>query len=342
MSKLGQGAYGSVIKRDKLAVKKFAKLSHIVQEQTALYYLDDCDYVVHTKGVNYDELELSMELYDMSLRKWIATECQCEKCYNHILRDILYGLIELQDRGLSHSDIKPGNILINKKPFKTVLGDCGFVSIAKYSKQQRTAPSHRDLVVENDDKHDMFSFGIILLELLYSVKPSVRETYKEYQFIINKKVKNKNHIHLLRNLLNEDRSLRPCAREVMTLLYHVDPPQWESCYYDVTEIKSNLCKRYTKNKMRELEFLLKNSNINRSPRGYKALLVFLNDNQVDNSDLVYCLIATMIILSSTFSQNSVNIHNIVKLCHVKYNKLKIYNFINTMTTHREFVNIIFS
>ena len=49
---LGQGSYGKVMLKDGCAVKKFKKLSHLIQEFTALKYLQDCKYVVHTKSVD--------------------------------------------------------------------------------------------------------------------------------------------------------------------------------------------------------------------------------------------------------------------------------------------------
>lgn len=347
MSKLGQGAYGSVTKHKNLAVKKFARLSHIIQEQSALFYLNDCDYVVHTKDVDYNKLELSMELYDMSLRKWIGSnECQCEDCKNNILHDILQGLVELQDRGLSHSDLKPGNVLINKEPFKAVLGDCGFVSIAKYSKQARTAQSHRDLVIEHDDKHDMFSFAVIMLELLYYVRPSVKETYKEYQNIVKRKVTNKIHLSLLKNLLSENRTLRPCAREVLNLLYKENPRQWTvNKITNFDTIVDTVCKKYGKQNMKSLELVLKNNRnleVNRTRRGYIALLVFLYHHDIGVGQLECHFIAMLIILASTFSSRSADINHINAICKIKYNKKKLNEIIYTMTNDKNFINVIFS
>ena len=144
--KLGRGAYGKVIKKNNTAIKQFAYLPHVIQEHSALMYLKDCNYIVHETAVNLPKNELTMELYDMSLRHYLSSECCCVACINTILHNILMGMIELHDRQLSHSDLKPGNILIRKEPLKAVLGDCGFVSVSKYSKQQRTAHSYRDLI----------------------------------------------------------------------------------------------------------------------------------------------------------------------------------------------------
>jgi serine/threonine protein kinase len=344
MSKLGEGAYGSVTKQKNLAVKKFSKLSHIIQEQIALVYLNNCDYLVHSKNVNYNTLELSMDLYDMSLRKWITNDvCCCDECFNKILHDILCGLVELQDRGLSHSDIKPGNILIQKDPLKAVLGDCGFVSIAKYSKQQRTALSHRDLVIENDDKHDMFSFGVIMLELLYNVKPTVKETYKEYHVIIKKRVKNQIHYNLLKKLLNENRIERPSAREVLSTMYKEHPENFISKKINIHHIVDSVCEKYGKTKLKSYELLMKNTlDVNRSRKGYNALLVYLHNNNVNIKYINYYFVAMLLVLSSVFNTRSANINYILDTCNMKINKKKLNDVLYEITNNIDFVNTIFS
>lgn len=346
MSKLGEGAYGSVVRQKNMAVKKFKKLSHIIQEHTALFYLNDCQYIVHCKGVDYDKLELNMELYDMSLRKWIVNDvCSCTECNHKIIHDILCGLVELQDRGLSHSDLKPGNVLILQEPFKVVLGDCGFVSIAKYSKQQRTAQSHRDIIVQNDDKHDMFSLGVIMLELYYNVRPSVHETYKEYEQIIKRKVKNNIHADLLKKLLNEDRTLRPCAREVLSLLYHESPKKYEMTKINIYDIVDDVCKKYGKEKLKSFETLIRNNqkamNLNRSRTGNNALLIYLHHHHVDSKYIHYYLIAMLITLASLFNSKSANIEHIINLCGMRISKRKLNQVIHEMTNDIEFVNALF-
>ncbi len=342
MTKLGEGAYGSVVKKGNYAVKKFSKVSHIIQEQAALFYLKDCKYIVQSREVNYHKLELTMDLYDVSLRKWLSTNKSSN--YDKIIHDILCGLIELQDRGLSHSDLKPGNILIRKNPLKAVLGDCGFVSIAKYSKQQRTAQSHRDLVVVNDDKHDMFSLGVILLELWYNVKPSVKNSYQDYYRIINKKVQNETHKFLLKNLLNENRASRYNAREVLEILYNKSYKLWKPTDINVQYVIKDVCEKYGKRKLKHYELLLKknknNMKINRNRKGYNALLIFLNNHNINLEYIDYYFVSMLIIMDSIFNNRTADIDNILLVCKVKYKKI-INDIIYAMTNHTEFINAIY-
>lgn len=338
---LGRGAYGYVNNINNQAVKKFVKLSHLTQEYTALQYLKDCQYIVHANNVNYQKLELSMELYDCSLRQYMQNDCLCEDCITIILSDVLKGLMELQTLNLSHSDLKPGNILIKRNPLKAVLGDCGFVSLAQYSKQQRTARSYRDLVVVNDDKHDMFSFGIILLELIYKVKPYIQDEYTDYLKLIDKKVTLSSHRKLLRRLLNKDRTLRPNAAQALECLYkQTFTPINITCQkkYDI----NHLYQKYSKHKIVNLKNLIlhivSKLNIKRSKRGYEALLSYMEHNTIKHID--YYGAAAVFILASLFGNQQVNLIDIIKLAEVN-NKHQLIETINILTKDENFVKILF-
>ncbi|HSW76489.1 MAG TPA: protein kinase [Candidatus Saccharimonadales bacterium] len=336
MNTLGKGAYGYVIEDHGVAIKTFLKLPHIIQEYGMLKYLNDCKYIVHTTGIDFENKALSMTLYKYSLRKWMNDDdcCCCQDCLKLIIHDVLCGLVELQDRGLSHSDIKPGNILISNKPLKAVLGDCGFVSIAKYSKQQRTAQTYRDIHVVNDLKHDMFSLGIMMMELFYRIKPTVRDKYKDYYNVIDKRVKHEKYRNLFKSLLNEKRELRPTARDVLQLLYHETPDhiilkQHVGHFNDVF-------KKYNKEKIDELELFIKHHYkqlyIKRSKRGFKALLYFLSKNDVVSPKLLkFYLAATLMILSSIFGNHSPILRDIVSMCDLpEHNRKKLLHIIDLL------------
>src|SRR5258708_13806691 len=335
---LGKGSYGYVTKHKNVAKKEFFKLTHIIQEYTALNYLKDCNYIVHPSSVNYDKQVLYMELYDKSLRTWMNEECCCSECINIIIHDVLCGLIELQDRNLSHSDVKPGNILIQKEPLKAVLGDCGFVSIAKYSKQQRTAPSYRDINIVNDNKHDMYSFGVCFLELIYGVKPKIYKNYKHIYKTIDKHVTDNNHVILLKKLMHENRDKRPCAREVLKLLYNDDVSIYNVDKYNYHKLTEN------KEVNKIIKHVCKKLNIKRGVKGYYALLYIVNHNHIDNNVIHYYIASTLIILASLFVNHTPNITDIINYCNINPDHChkKILKIINILTNDKVFLNIIFT
>jgi serine/threonine protein kinase len=329
-----QGAYGKITKTDDRADKKFEKLVHVVQEYSALKYLEDCHYIVHPQGVHYETKTLSMDVYDMNLRTWINHYNCCLDCVNHIIYCILCGLIEIQDRGLSHSDIKPGNILLKLEPLTVVIADLGFCSIAKYSKQQRTAPNFREPQVYNDQKHDMYSFGLLFMEMVYNIKPQVYNNYQTIINIIDKKVK-ACHQDLCKRLVSENRDQRPLAREVLQLLFNKTLKHYKPFKHDFNQYKDDYhiyqpIKKYTK----ELK-------LNRGLKGYEALLIYLHHHKIHHKMVRYYICALLIILASVFSQKTPVLNDITNVCQIK-NVYKIEHILTKLTNNSLFLKCLFT
>ncbi|MEM2987121.1 MAG: protein kinase family protein [Nitrososphaerota archaeon] len=345
---LGQGSYGKVFIRDNKAVKKFGKLSHLIQEYTALKYLSDCDYIVHARGVDFKNLEIHMELYDLSLRKWLQ-EHDDDKDYffyiNNIIHDILMGLIELHDRNLVHGDLKPGNILVRLKPFKVVLGDCGFVSIYKYAKVDKTAAVYRDPVVSHNTSHDMFSFGICLLEFLTKIRINKQASYSELQQITKEKVTNKEYRRIISSLLSENKDRRPTAREVFYFFFRSSPKPW-SFLSIVPEDFSNSKlvvpldtkdRDYIYNSMKKT---CAQYNINRGKKGYGALVIYISSHFVPYEMYMLYIGVTVMILSSIFGESGFYEKEVLELCNNKYQVSMVYKVLEELLSDQMFIRIL--
>lgn len=367
---LGRGSYGEVTVRNNRAVKKFARLSHIIQEYSALRYLKDCKYIVKVKDVNFEELELEMELYDKSLKKWLQ-EKRDKGILNReelmlIIKDILLGLIELHDRQLAHGDLKPGNILIKENPLKTVLGDCGFVSIAKYSKAERTAELYRDPIVQKDLSHDMFSLGICLLEMLANIKINRQATYKELRKIVNDvDITHSRDKHIISLLLQEDRTKRPSARFVLNYLFKISPKQWIKPVYYVSEgslsdnkniiIENNILEQarsdHFKNILNKIDHhqkilsFMKHSvieyNINRGKKGYYALICYLDKHNINPKLYKIHIYVVLMILSSIFGESKPGFRedDILQL-YSDTNLKQIHSLLYNLLSDKLFINLL--
>ncbi len=234
-----KGSYGEIFFKDGKAIKKFAKLSHLIQEYTALKYLEDCKHIVKIVDVNFEKLELSMEAYDCSLREWL-TEKPSDSDLRIIARDVLMGLNELHERSLVHGDVKPGNIFIRRSPLGAVLGDCGFTSLAKYAKVERAAAIYRDPFIEGDSdfqKCDMYSLGICLLEMFGDLRLNRQsQSYEELKEIINNKIIDPIMKKIITDLVHEDKSRRPTTKTVIYHLFNEVPPKLvKSFSYPLTD-----------------------------------------------------------------------------------------------------------
>ena len=347
---LGQGSYGEVKVRDGQAVKKFSKLSHLIQEYIALKYLDDCNYVVHTTGVNFEALELNMELYDCSLRKWLEDNVQKapldSRTIMKILHDILMGLIEFHDRDLAHGDLKPGNILVKKNPFKIVLGDCGFVSVAKYAKVDRTAPIYRDPIVSHDPTHDMFSFGICFLEMVADIKITRQATYSELKQLVRDKVVDMEHRKIIYNLLHEDKDRRPTARSLLYRLFRLNPDRCILPNLNMSQSDTSSSKLFSiyPDDRKYIRTLMKTTahkfSINRGKKGYGALLCYINDHDINSSYFRIYTATTLMILSALFGKSGFREQEVALLCEGLYDSKFIYNVLEEMLSDHAFINIL--
>ena len=355
---LGKGSYGQVTIKRGCAVKKFAKLSHLIQEYIALKYLNTCQYVVHEKGVNFSNLELSMELYDNSLRNWLRNQRSHSGIPKNtklkIIHDILMGLIELHDRELAHGDLKPGNILINTNPFKIVLGDCGFVSIYKYSKVDRTAAVYRDPIVDHDLSHDMFSFGICFLEIMYNLKINRQADYKELKEIINNKVDDPYHRKLLKCLLSKNKEQRYTSRETMIYLFNESPRKWDKDKNKTKVLKTipnnvnpGLSNKYTSigyTRVKRIYKLTKELadvyDIHRGKTGFSAIITFLQTNNIHKKYHSLFIHTNLMILSALFGESGYREEEVIENCDKVINLSHIYQTLYRLLSDTNYIKIL--
>ncbi len=384
---LGKGSYGQVVIKNGRAVKKFSKIQHLIQEYAALKYLDDCEHVVSCEDVDFENLELHMTLYDCGLDSWLEQnrENKTKDDIKIIIHDILIGLIELHDRGLTHGDLKPGNILVNKNPLRVVLGDCGFVSISKYAKVRRTAPIYRDPVIQNDQSHDLFSLGICMLEIVGNIRIVNQRKYKrmkkyldekleigditenEYRSItinlydqlheiIDCNINDEQYKSIICDLVQPEKTYRPTARAVLYKLYGKRPTEWiRQSIIPKEYLKYGTNRRTTKisiDARNYIKTLIHTTSdvysINRSKKGYGALLTYLDDlmllsstkftNKKSYRPYVGC---TLLILVSIFGQSNVfKVDDVIVLCEGQYNVVDLYSILNDMLSNKTFLRLI--
>lgn len=337
---LGAGSYGQVSCRDGKAVKKFSKIHHIIQEYTAICAMTESNYIVHASFANFSNLELHMDLYDCSLRNWLSNNKITTTTRNIITKDILRGLIDLHDRGFAHGDIKPGNILIKNNPLSAVLGDCGFVSVAKYSKVERTAPAYREPVIGYDITHDIFSFGICLFELVTGERVGVQKSYVAAQNVIKNKIKpgNDHYKNIILSSIQESKEKRPTARDLLFLLHKESYPMSVAKKY-TTYPNEQSSKIGESNELRILiKYTCSHYKINRSKIGYYAIMEYLHRKKIDIEYYHLYMGTTLLILASLFGSSIFKEKDIIHLCQNKYTKIHIYKILHKLLQDDIFLN----
>ena len=212
---LGSGAYGTVEKRGEYAVKTISHTCFLAQEYAALMKLRNAKHVLQAHKIDWNNKEIFMDLYDMSMRKWLNSYRDVNK-YHKIAVSIIKGLAEIHHRGLIHGDLKPGNILINLEPFEVVIGDLGLVSPHKYSRCHCTALPFRDPVIVEDSSHDIFSLGIIFLGLFGNTFFNEAPTYENVNKLIKAHLP-EGYKELVTSMTQPDHKKRPNVFELYNI-----------------------------------------------------------------------------------------------------------------------------
>lgn len=314
---LGKGTYGNVYKKGEHARKKFKKLSHIIQEYVAIKYLSDCPYIVNIHKVNFETLDIYMTLHEMNMRDWLNGDMKSEcgkvtfKNKMILLRDILIGLTCIHELGLAHGDIKPSNILVDcdkdgKSP-KALIGDLGFVSIAKYAKVERTAQLYRDIEINHHQSHDIYSLGIIMLEMFGKIRLRDQpKSYRNLHSIIRKEISNKDLAELIVKMTLEDFESRPSAKWILKEIFEDEEVE----YIKKTDLEPILEKINIEEKTdrKIYEWMRKYSedfDLKRGKRGYYGLKSYLHkNNDIDRKEVKLYSCAMLIIISSLFGRTS--------------------------------------
>jgi serine/threonine protein kinase/formylglycine-generating enzyme required for sulfatase activity len=103
---------------------------------------------------------------------------------------IAKGLVAIHAQGIIHRDLKPANVLMDQKDEQWVpkIADFGLarstnsISIGEFASSGYAAPEQLDLLSDQPlgPESDLFSFGMILYELLTGQKPTAARDIREY------------------------------------------------------------------------------------------------------------------------------------------------------------------
>ncbi|KZC08125.1 Eukaryotic translation initiation factor 2-alpha kinase 1 [Dufourea novaeangliae] len=136
-----------------------------------------CPYIPQMNK-KYVTLYIQMTLCEKTLQQWLneRNELTSQTMIIAVLTQILYGLDYIHSRGIVHHDIKPSNIFISMSSHLQIqLGDFGLACPLQRENhhsilgtQMYAAPEQ--LVGKCDPKSDVYSLGIVLLELLVHTK----------------------------------------------------------------------------------------------------------------------------------------------------------------------------
>lgn len=214
--KIGKGGFGVVWsatsanadnKDDIVALKIGKKDETSTREIQALKELDGCSYIIklldtfiHTTHRKWDHRVLVLPFYNTDLTKF-TRDCEGVTLTTgqDIFRKILKGLDFMFKRGITHTDLKPSNVLLNITDDQTVsklaIADFGCASwdgnVCKYGKTHAYRSVNLVLNERSSPEDDIWSTACILFEMFtneYLFDPDPIETDDEDKM---------NHQHLI-------------------------------------------------------------------------------------------------------------------------------------------------
>lgn len=356
---IGKGTYGSVHFVDGKAVKIFKQPEYMLQEWCVLKYLRNCNYIV--RGLSFDMLNegkpsITMGFEEINFHDYIElhrTNKTLKVVCNDIVKQLLYGLAELQDRGLIHGDIKPDNILISKVngKDKLVIADCGFTSIEGYAKIERTARKYRNPFLTNSYVHDQYSLCVILTQIYGNC--NIKGLYKENKnkdgiYVINSRIlteiikqniPEKQLQDILISMCSEDPKKVPNARMVIKALEFPQPP----VYIPPNITSEKIINKNVKRKILQINELLKEKGkgLNRMNSGILATSNYISrlPSSKKVNDDIYA-VCTSVLLSSLFSKNiTFSLTKAQKYSGKSYRKL--YSIISEMIKDDKFIDQLY-
>jgi hypothetical protein len=102
------------------------------------------------------------------------------------------------------------------------IGDLGFVSLDKYAKARYTAAVYRDKTIRQNYTHDMFSLGVLMLELFGRIRVRKPCSSRELASIARQTLSKKEIQKMVLRLTHVNPYKRPTARQVLQNFYEED------------------------------------------------------------------------------------------------------------------------
>lgn len=239
MKILGSGSYSNVYDIDGKAVKIVNKryFNIFIRELIILKYLNMIDYHYCPKlyGSNIQKCSITMEKFSRTLESFLSIT-QNPKTRAVYLIDLAHAIDNLHRLGIVHGDLKLANILI--KDDGVILIDFGFSSLPLFVYNSLTTPAYSDPSKSNSYEGDIYSLGIIFLELLtgtmFSCKPN--------KALLSEKISSLDSSYqtLIKRMLHSDVKKRPPMDKVLAEFSHSQRHIEPKTYMNLFKLEHNV------------------------------------------------------------------------------------------------------
>lgn len=268
--KIGRGAYGTVYLKNGKAIKNFPSPgtgNSMIREIIASKYLEECPNILTIEDFDLVNRRHYSKYYDSTLKKFMSSvsglDDEQKKLSKHPnsltdeqrmsliklskltqkekilkIRSLLDGIVYMHSRDIVHSDLKPNNIFYSTEEDIFIIGDLGFVAPSKYTKSGRTCRYYREPEPKNNTAHDIYSLGVLLIELLCNI--SIRKIYTYEKLVSFCRIEDRAIENMIISMIDYDYKKRPNIFGIYYTLYSVHPKKYKSKIQDDVQIDKKL------------------------------------------------------------------------------------------------------
>lgn len=223
MAFLGEGGFGTVYSKDGVAIKKFKKLSHLVQEVCVTVHMRDSEYTLKILKCDFSDLSMTSELWHSSLSHAMATHHFTLPEKMSIFKNILLGLRYVHNvRYMIHADIRSANILVDKTYSRAIIADFGLASIDDCAKVKQTAKFFQPPRIVNEISHDMYGLAVTMLELFGGVTIFSRLTPSILKKLIMERVRPSNVRNAIITMIPDSHSKCSNVDDILLSLFNIE------------------------------------------------------------------------------------------------------------------------
>lgn len=208
---IGSGTYGKVLAHTdhSLCIKRFSPNNYtsMIRE---LYYIgllssvigitDIISYSTSYRNKNSYYIDMTMIKYKCTLKEWIRTNPSFDDRLQIFIR-ILNIMAQVHKLGIIHADIKLENIMLNSLNDIRII-DWGLSGTSDTALFNLTTKIYRSPYFSNTPYHDIYSLGILGIELLTSSVFTSVPTYKFLKKFLRRKILNENLQSLLLSMVS--------------------------------------------------------------------------------------------------------------------------------------------